>query len=134
MCLWNGFIAVAPGHPFIAKVVETVVNNIRNRFTLVDYDNMYCPNPELSIVHGHDDLFTSGPCILGAVVNQVLGRPVFTQFDDGEVRPTADVNVTIPGRTVILWDSKDDVSDCAKTRHPLNLPLEWLMLVVVVLS
>ena len=37
MCLWNGFMAVAPGHPFLAKTIETVVNNekviIQNYYT-----------------------------------------------------------------------------------------------------
>jgi len=39
-CLWNGFLASAPGHPFLARTIENVVNNIRNRFTSVDYDDM----------------------------------------------------------------------------------------------
>ena len=46
-CLWNGLLAVAPGHPFLAKTIELVVNNIRNRFTSVDYADMLCPNPVL---------------------------------------------------------------------------------------
>ena len=61
-CLWNGFLAVAPGHPFLAKTLELVVNNIRNRFTSVDYANMLCPNPVLSVLHSVDTLFTCGPC------------------------------------------------------------------------
>lgn len=61
-CLWNGLLAVAPGHPFLAKTIEIVVNNIRNRFTSVDYANMLCPNPVLSVLHSVDTLFTCGPC------------------------------------------------------------------------
>jgi mannosyltransferase OCH1-like enzyme len=61
-CLWNGFLAVAPGHPFLARTIEIVVNNIRNRFTSVDYANMLCPNPVLSVLHSVDTLFTCGPC------------------------------------------------------------------------
>ena len=57
MCLWNGFIAAAPGHPFLARVIETVVNNVRNRFTSVDVDNLFCPDPELSILHAFDTFF-----------------------------------------------------------------------------
>lgn len=34
MCLWNGFIASAPAHPYLSRVIEHVVNNIRNRFTV----------------------------------------------------------------------------------------------------
>ncbi|KAL7547150.1 hypothetical protein ACHAWF_010465 [Thalassiosira exigua] len=34
MCLWNGMIAAAPAHPYLSRVIEHVVNNIRNRFTV----------------------------------------------------------------------------------------------------
>lgn len=131
MCLWNGFIAAAPGHPFLAKAIETVVNNIRNRFTSVDTDNMFCPDPELSVLHAFDTLFTAGPCILGAMVNKVLGRNGQTSFVPGEINPfevterqalekgtefiiglDGDVkpNKKIPGRTIILHQDKWDVS------------------------
>jgi hypothetical protein len=108
MCLWNGFMAAAPGHPFLAKVIELVVNHARNRFTTVEYDHMFCPNPILSLLRGHDDLFTSGPCILGAAVNQMLGRDSQAQFEEGE-QSHKKANVTLPGRTMILEDSKYDV-------------------------
>jgi Glycosyltransferase sugar-binding region containing DXD motif len=84
-CLWNGFIAAAPGHPFLAQTVETVVNNIRNRFTSVDYDDMLCPNPVLSVSHSFDVLFTTGPCILGASINRVLKRHAQTAFETGDL-------------------------------------------------
>ena len=71
-CLWNGFMAVAPGHPFVAKTIELVVNNIRNRFTSVDYDDMLCPDPILSAAHLWDILYTTGPCILGVAMNMVF--------------------------------------------------------------
>jgi len=84
-CLWNGLIASAPGHPFLARTIEIVVNNIRNRFTSVDYDDMLCPNPILSVSHTVDTLFTCGPCILGAGINNLLGRHMQTEFDIGDV-------------------------------------------------
>ena len=31
-CLWNGFLAVTPGHPFLAKTIELVVNKIRKLY------------------------------------------------------------------------------------------------------
>jgi Glycosyltransferase sugar-binding region containing DXD motif len=53
MCVANGIIAAAPGHRFLAKALETVVNQVRNRFTIVDIDATFCPNPELSVcIHG----------------------------------------------------------------------------------
>ncbi len=50
-CLWNGFLAAAPGHPFLAQTVQNVVNHARNRYTSVDYDDMLCPNPVLAVSH-----------------------------------------------------------------------------------
>eukprot|EP00984_Skeletonema_dohrnii_P030011 scaffold21083_cov111-Skeletonema_dohrnii-CCMP3373.AAC.1 len=64
MCLWNGMIAAAPAHPYLVRVIDRVVHNIRNRFTVVDYDQMMCDNPELSVSHAYSTLFTGGPCIL----------------------------------------------------------------------
>ncbi len=111
MCLWNGLMASAPGHPFLAKTIETVVNNVLNRYTTVEYDHMFCPQtPQLALLHRYDLLFTSGPCILGAVVNQVLGRPSQMQIEEGDLSH-AHATEAIPGRTVILGDDKDDVSD-----------------------
>lgn len=122
MCLWNGLIAAAPGHPFLATIIQTVVNNIRNRFTSVDVDNLFCPNPELSILHAFDTLFTAGPCIMGGMLNKALGRPGQTQFEPGTVEPVHGSRVgmvrgldeqpelEIPGRTIILHQNKWDVS------------------------
>jgi hypothetical protein len=50
-CLWNGFLAAAPGHPFLAQTIQNVVNHARNRYTSVDYDDMLCPNPVLTVSH-----------------------------------------------------------------------------------
>jgi hypothetical protein len=99
-------MAAAPGHPFMAKVVERVVNTVRNRYTSVDMDNLFCPNPELSVLHAYDMLFTAGPCILGAMVNEVLGRDGQTQYEAGEL-PKVE---SVPGRSIVLNQRKSDVS------------------------
>lgn len=124
MCLWNGFIASAPGHPFLARVIETVVNNVRNRFTSVDVDSLLCPNPELSISHAFDTLFTAGPCMLGSAVNFVLRKHLQTPYEPGDldihdegsetdvnplVLKASDVRSQIPGRTIILNQNKEDM-------------------------
>lgn len=118
-CLWNGLIASAPAHPFLARTIEIVVNNIRNRFTSVDYDDMLCPNPILSVSHTVDTLFTCGPCILGAGINNLLGRHMQTEFEIGDVNIWQSENndsvlpddprLLIPGRTVILEQNKNDM-------------------------
>jgi mannosyltransferase OCH1-like enzyme len=60
ICLWNGFMASAPGHPFLAAAIETVVNNIRNRFTSVDVMNSMCPGEiDFYVSHRYDILMTS---------------------------------------------------------------------------
>ena len=131
-CLWNGLLAVAPGHPFLAKTIEMVVNNIRNRYTSVDYDDMLCPDPSLSVSHTVDTLFTCGPCILGAAMNIVLHRHPQTEWSLGDVdiwkegdgfsppvfgintdrsnnESHADLRESIPGRTIILSQNKEDM-------------------------
>jgi len=82
-CLWNGFIASAPGHPILADIIETIVNNVRERFTGKDILNSMCHEGEIidmETVMNHQDLFTSGPCLLGAVVNKILGRAPQTAY------------------------------------------------------
>ena len=75
-CLWNGLIGSAPGHPFMAAAIETVVNYVRNRYTAVDIMNSVCHEGKVDKFDvSHEDLHLSGPCLLGKVVNQVLGRP-----------------------------------------------------------
>ena len=59
MCLWNGFIAAAPGHPFIAKAIEMIVNHVRNRYTNVDTMDEACPIIDFHLTYRYDLLFTS---------------------------------------------------------------------------
>jgi len=120
-CLWNGFMAASPGHPFIAKALEMVVNNIRNRFTAVDLDDMLCPNVSLDHSHSWDLLFVTGPCIIGAAINSVLGRHFQSDIIPGELDvgnaefnnvksdSSLDRSVVTHGRTIILSQNKEDM-------------------------
>jgi hypothetical protein len=123
-CLWNGLMASTPGHPFLVQTIENVVNNIRNRFTSVDYDDMLCPNPVLSVAHSTDMLFTCGPCILGASINDVLKRHRQTSFEYGDIDlfevekkeqdgmivvEADDARLKIRGRSLLLKQSKEDM-------------------------
>jgi hypothetical protein len=135
-CLWNGFLASAPGHPFLARTIQNVVNNIRNRFTSVDYDDMLCPDPVLSVAHSVDVLFTCGPCILGSSINEVLGKHPQANFEYGDIdlygverekagqykdeNPMSsnhrklvvdpdDHRLLIPGRSILLRQNKNDM-------------------------
>jgi len=135
MCLWNGFIASAPGHPFLARVIENVVNNARNRFTSVDVDNSLCPNPELSVAHSFDILFTAGPCMLGKSINELLDRHPQTSFEAGTINiwggddgtgtakdtSSSDLRHTIPGRSIILKQDKWDMGAHRFTWEEENL-------------
>jgi len=125
MCLWNGFIAAAPGHPYLIKAIETIVNQVRNRFTSVDTDATFCPDPELSVLHAFDTLFTAGPCMLGSSINRVVGRSAQSSFKPGELKASDELllkegtafvlgvgdtsSPPIPGRTIILNQNKWDM-------------------------
>jgi hypothetical protein len=116
MCLWNGLIAAAPGHPYLAKAIETVVNQVRNRFTSLDVDAQMCPAPALSIVHTFPTLFTAGPCLLGSSVNRVMKRHPMTGFGHGEYKVEG-----IYGKTVILEQNKKDMGAHRFTNKNMNL-------------
>jgi len=75
-CLHNGFIAATPGHPYTARVIEFIVNGVRNRHTSIDYDDLMCPYASNYVGHTqlHPSEFTVGGCILGMAINSVLGR------------------------------------------------------------
>jgi mannosyltransferase OCH1-like enzyme len=144
-CLWNGLMATAPGHVFLAQTIQNVVNNVRNRFTSIDYDDMLCPNPVLSVSHTVDTLYTCGPCILGASLNDVLKRHRQTGFDYGEIDvfetekkkhatngnssskrmlvsvDHADPRLLIPGRSLLLRQNKEDMGAHRFTNTAANL-------------
>jgi mannosyltransferase OCH1-like enzyme len=135
-CVWNGLIASAPGHPFLAKAIETVVNQVRNRFTSVDVDARFCPSQEMSILHSFDMLFTAGPCLLGSAINFSLGREGQRRFVPGELVPkemdeyekassfvigAEEPLSRIPGRTIILHQEKWDMGSHRFTFVEKNL-------------
>lgn len=105
MCLWNGFLAAAPGHPYLAKTIELVVNQIRNRFTIMDILQTLCPVTQFEVVHDQDVLFVSGPCALGASVNRLLGRAPQSGFGLGTLNDT-EVGL---GKTVLLKQNLTDL-------------------------
>lgn len=117
-CVWQGLIAAAPGHAFLAQAIETVVNQVRNRYTSIDLDASFCePEPRLAerinfkVLHMFDVLFTAGPCLLGASMNRVLGRHGQNVWEPGDVQevPTSKEHY-VPGRTVILKQNKWDMA------------------------
>jgi len=120
MCLWNGFIASAPGHPFLAKAIETVVNNVRNKFTSLDVMNTLCPNPDFTVSNSYDVLFITGPCLLGWSVNMVLGRDPQDQFEHGNLT-AKESNQGIPGKSIILMQRKNDMGSQRFTYFEKNL-------------
>lgn len=119
--VWNGLIGSAPGHPIMAQAIETVVNQVRNRFTSVDVDSTYCPDPELSVLHAFDILYTAGPCLLGGSINKVLGRPPQSPFVAGEMVPGEKIIADIPGKTIILHQNKWDMGSHRFTYLEKNL-------------
>jgi len=125
-CLWPGFIAAAPGHPFIAKAIENMVNQVRNRYTLVDIDYALCPTPSLSDTRT-EKLFAYSSCLLAKSVNSVLNRPLQTPFEPGNVKvqktktPQLQELPKFPGRVVILNGDRNDMGGHRLTSTERNL-------------
>lgn len=119
-CVWNGFLASTPGHPFLAKTIETVVNNIHQRFTSIDVARMFCPLPEMSIITSFSPLFVAGPCILGSIMNKVIGRHGQAPIEPGTIS-TSNASIEIPGRTIILHQNKLDMGAHRFTSLDQNL-------------
>jgi len=89
-CLHNGFMAAAPGHPFLVETIQNSVNIIRNRQVLLDIVMSYRPDPNLLTLHVSDMFFITGPCVLGTSVNKILGRHRQTEYMSGTIDwPTA---------------------------------------------
>jgi hypothetical protein len=119
-CVWQGFIAAAaPGHSFLALAIQTVVNQVRNRFTSIDLDASFCEaepklasNINFKVLHMFDVLFTAGPCLLGASMNRVLGRHGQEPWEPGDIsaRNSASSQHYVPGRTIILKQNKWDMA------------------------
>ena len=97
-CLWNGLVGSAPGHPFLARVVERVITLILNRAGNFDVEREMCrtvgPSVNAWKVQHWSPLLLSGPCALGIAVNDGLGRNNrLSRFDYGWLR-TSDIEAS----------------------------------------
>jgi len=117
-CLSNELIASSPAHPFLAKALEFIVNGVRNRFTSVDYDNFQCPSPPLNLTLFYAKHFTTGSCVLGSAVNEVLGRPKSTHFRNSDTLPSLDI-----GRSILLQSKHKDMGTLRFTLTDQNILL-----------
>jgi mannosyltransferase OCH1-like enzyme len=86
-CLWNGLIGAAPGHPFIVRAVERLVNLILERSDLYDMERDICRRTDEPVetwkIRAEPLLLFSGPCALGVAANEALNRPSLASFDTG---------------------------------------------------
>jgi hypothetical protein len=86
-CLWNGLIGAAPGHPFIVRAVERLVNLILERSDLYDMERDVCRRVDEPVetwkIRAEPLLLFSGPCALGVAANEARGRPSLEAFDTG---------------------------------------------------
>jgi hypothetical protein len=86
-CLWNGLIGAAPGHPFIVRAVERLVNLILERSDLYDMERDICRRVDEPVetwkIRAEPLLLFSGPCALGVAANEARGRPSLEAFDTG---------------------------------------------------
>lgn len=86
-CLWNGIIGSAPGHPFMIRAVERLVNLILERADLYDMERDVCRRVGREMenwkVRAEPLLLASGPCALGIAVNDMIGRASLAKFEIG---------------------------------------------------
>lgn len=86
-CLWNGVIGSAPGHPFMIRAVERLINLILQRADLYDMERDVCRRVGRTMetwkVRSEPLLLASGPCALGVAVNDVIGRGSLAKIDIG---------------------------------------------------
>ena len=114
-CLWNGFMASVPKHPFLLRAIEQTVNRVRRQETSVDVVAQTCPPLSYGAVFRNDVLYVSGPCALGMAVNTVLGNHPQATFAAGHFE-TTDV-----GKVVILNQNKLDLGAMRLTDVVTNL-------------
>jgi hypothetical protein len=83
-------LAKEPGHPFVAKAVERMLNVVLNRGDYYDIEREICrASPEIGAtevwkLRALDILTLTGPCALGLSVNGALGRgDLVRTFDTG---------------------------------------------------
>jgi hypothetical protein len=119
-CLWQGLIAVSPGHPIVAKAVESIVNYVRKRYSLVDLDSDLCPRPNLSVNRMDKLSAFTGSCLLAKSVNSALRRPPNEPFVPGELSAAKKSADNIPGRVVVLGGNGDDMGGRRLTHTSKN--------------
>ena len=112
-CLWNGLIGSAPGHPYIVRAVERMMNLVLNRADLYDMEREICRNEkhkgETWKTRIEPNLLLSGPCALGVAVNEALGRDPVSKFSVGLQSADEVTSQNIPGHTLLLVLDKNDL-------------------------
>jgi hypothetical protein len=104
----------------LIKAIETLVNRVRNRFSLVDLDAAYCPHSPTSAIRSDKATFLTGSCLLGASVNSVLFRDALTAFEPGELIVNTK-KAAIPGRIIILRQTLNDMGGVRFTNTDRNM-------------
>jgi len=109
ICLWNGFMASAPGHPFVVRAAERTINHILDRADMFDMEREVCLGGKTNDVECwkmrvERGLVMSGPCALGISVNEALGQPSLKGYDLGWMPSPG-----IEGTSLILKLDKQDL-------------------------
>jgi hypothetical protein len=102
-CLWNGLMGAAPGHPFLVRAVERLVNLILDRADIYDIEkdlisrSLSYRSMKLWKARAEPLLMLSGPCGLGVSVNDVLGGGALAKYNPGWLPPLSENNSFGPG-------------------------------------
>lgn len=116
-CLWNGLIGAAPGHPFLVKAVERLINMILDKADILDLERDIChisgkDSTETWKVRAVPELLLSGPCGLGVSINEALHKDPTARFEVGWITPSAfksQDSFSDLGDVMILMQDKNDL-------------------------
>ena len=93
MWLWNGILAAAPGHSFLALTIALVTTQVKQRMYRSDIELTFCPHALPPYFHENSHFFLTGPSALGRVLNAVLYRSVCAgRPKERKLAPTAYYN------------------------------------------
>ncbi|GMH81188.1 hypothetical protein TrVE_jg8671 [Triparma verrucosa] len=109
-CIYNGFIAATPNHPFIRSAFERIVTNVLNQFKENDITGEFLcgrgwnkgsdTDPKIWHIRANALSYLTGPCNLGLGVKQVIGLNAFASIKPGVLNDGDLQNV--PGESLFL--------------------------------
>ncbi len=110
-CLWNGFFGASPGHPFVVRAAERMINMILKRAHLSDMELDACRPVGRSWkvwkLKSASSMISSS-CLLGMAVNDVMGKSDFlAKFEPGWIPGNAQSYSDLGDMLVLMVSHSD---------------------------